>query len=1026
MKRAAWLCVWVGACVAPADGPSDLWADGSVPFEQAVAGGLVGSELPPPTQSLTLNVSAMVPGSQLSFDVQGLNPGESYYLARGMGGLASGLCLGQAGGLCLDIGNPVFLIGRFTADASGVGTLNLNLPATVPLGSSVAFQAVAIRGVGGDDSSKSNPVLRSAVAGSIGLDDVLPGDLVITEVMQNPYAVSDSAGEWFEVYNGTGLDIDLNGLEVSDSSGASFIVNSSLVAGAGAYAVFARNGNPAVNGGVNVDYVWTSFGLGNTSDDIILSYGGVELDRVGWDDGASFPDPVGASMGLSPDAIDALLNNDGSAWCESSSIFGDGDFGTPGTVNDTCEPAPVQTCSDGLLNQDETGVDCGGVCPVCVLPSYTRDEDFETGALDAFPYVFEGPNPWTLETNTLECYEGSFCLRTSPTHGLQELSSISVPLSVREDTEVSFWARTTTEPGQHYFRFFVDGVLQLELTGQTGWTQYIFPVLGTGPNGPDRVLRFEYERSDFVDPSHVPWNQVWVDSIDMPSWNTPPTVPVTSEPWNGLITTTAPTFSWASADDDFDTITYEMQYADNVNFTDAVTTGETFATSVSPGLAAGTWYWRVRSKDDSDYRWSDWSPTWSLVFDSTYSYDLAWRQTTTDQFAMNDLSEVFAFDNLVAIGGYDTGWSSYITACCGGGWQETVTFTGLPTTRSGASGLLEVEVMGDFGASYETFDAIRIDGSSYFTGWWPASQCGTRGNSTTVSNISSKVNDGRVDIVFDTDNDVSSYDCSTNRVRARLSYGDTHTFGMMTSVPISFTSFGPSATVWDKLQWVGGGDTTLRVLDADLVPLPETVLPGNAAGFTRHTVHLFDVDPNLYPVLHLQAEFGSTGRLDEWRVTGGDKFVWEFDYAGELEGWEADDLLGVPTLDASAGVLRFDGDAAGIDPNVQFWFDQAIAADRFSRIGLRVRSSNNYFDDTPTLHWASNFGAFDDRRSFAHTRFLFAYQDVVYDLTAAPPSPQEPWQGMIEALRFDPVDIFVDQVGDPADGWFEIERIELF
>jgi hypothetical protein len=76
--------------------------------------------------------------------------------------------------------------------------------------------------------------------------------------------------------------------------------------------------------------------------------------------------------------------------------------------------------------------------------------------------------------------------------------------------------------------------------------------------------------------------------------------------------------------------------------------------------------------------------------------------------------------------------------------------------------------------------------------------------------------------------------------------------------------------------------------------------------------------------------------------------------------------------------------------------------------------------------WASNFGAFDDRRSFPQTRFLFAFQDLSYDLTVVPPSPREPWQGQIEALRFDPVDVFVDQVGDPADGWFEIDRIELY
>lgn len=33
-------------------------------------------------------------------------------------------------------------------------------------------------------------------------------------------------------------------------------------------------------------------------------------------------------------------------------------------VGGICGPAP--TCSDGIMNQDETDVDCGGVCGACV------------------------------------------------------------------------------------------------------------------------------------------------------------------------------------------------------------------------------------------------------------------------------------------------------------------------------------------------------------------------------------------------------------------------------------------------------------------------------------------------------------------------------------------------------------------------------------------------------------------------------------------------------------------------------------
>jgi len=40
-------------------------------------------------------------------------------------------------------------------------------------------------------------------------------------------------------------------------------------------------------------------------------------------------------------------------------------------VTVTAAPPPDPTCSDGIQNQDETGVDCGGVCPACSVPPTT-------------------------------------------------------------------------------------------------------------------------------------------------------------------------------------------------------------------------------------------------------------------------------------------------------------------------------------------------------------------------------------------------------------------------------------------------------------------------------------------------------------------------------------------------------------------------------------------------------------------------------------------------------------------------------
>jgi hypothetical protein len=64
----------------------------------------------------------------------------------------------QLGGLALDLGSPVTFVGNAVANTFGIATLNVNVPAGAPVGSTAYVQAAIIRGVGGIDSVKSNLV----------------------------------------------------------------------------------------------------------------------------------------------------------------------------------------------------------------------------------------------------------------------------------------------------------------------------------------------------------------------------------------------------------------------------------------------------------------------------------------------------------------------------------------------------------------------------------------------------------------------------------------------------------------------------------------------------------------------------------------------------------------------------------------------------------------------------------------------------------------------------------------------------
>jgi len=195
-----------------------------------------------------------------------------------------------------------------------------------------------------------------------------PVGVVINEIMQNPAAVTDANGEWFEVYNTTDASLDLEGCVVSDNSSNAHTINSLLIVPANGYAVLARKGE--ANGGVSPDYVYgAGFTLGNTDDEIIITCCEEEIDRVEYDGGPNWPNPNGAAMILSSPGVD---NNIGANWCVSSSGYGDGDLGTPGAINDSCNGAsPV--CGNDIKEGDEEcdgadGVTAGFHCTSeCVL-----------------------------------------------------------------------------------------------------------------------------------------------------------------------------------------------------------------------------------------------------------------------------------------------------------------------------------------------------------------------------------------------------------------------------------------------------------------------------------------------------------------------------------------------------------------------------------------------------------------------------------------------------------------------------------
>jgi hypothetical protein len=178
-----------------------------------------------------------------------------------------------------------------------------------------------------------------AAVGGAGGAQVAVGDLVISEIMNNPAAVLDADGEWFEVHNVTSQVIDLAGMSIrhTANSTAAHTIGATLLVAPGGFAVLACNGNVADNGGVVADYVYDgSVSLNNSVDYLaIVLADGTVIDETSWNE-ASGLDPDGASRSLDAAAMLATANDDDTNFCEASSTMPSGDAGTPGASNDSC------------------------------------------------------------------------------------------------------------------------------------------------------------------------------------------------------------------------------------------------------------------------------------------------------------------------------------------------------------------------------------------------------------------------------------------------------------------------------------------------------------------------------------------------------------------------------------------------------------------------------------------------------------------------------------------------------------------
>lgn len=209
------------------------------------------------------------------------------------------------------------------------------LPVEIVEAASPATIAAGVARIQGEGQPAGSEGGGAALPVSTGTPEPFAGALVITELMPDPSAVRDAAGEWFELHN---LDperpVDLQNWIIGKEGEDGHRIAAAVEIQPGGYLVLARNGDSLSNGGVAVGYQYKGLNLTNDGGVIqLVDPTGQVVDRVEYGEGQVFP---GASTSLDPEAIDSDANDKATNWCRAKTALPNGDFGTPGGRNGAC------------------------------------------------------------------------------------------------------------------------------------------------------------------------------------------------------------------------------------------------------------------------------------------------------------------------------------------------------------------------------------------------------------------------------------------------------------------------------------------------------------------------------------------------------------------------------------------------------------------------------------------------------------------------------------------------------------------
>lgn len=143
-----------------------------------------------------------------------------------------------------------------------------------------------------------------------------------------------------------------------------------------------------------------------------------------------------------------------------------------------------------------------------ISASARTTETFESGDFSSFSWN-QGAMPWQIDSTT--CNNGRHSARSYDfgSNGSEQISALNIQWNSTIDDTISFYRKVSSEASYDLFRFYIDGTVKHEASGEEGWKRIAFPVsAGT------HTFSFIYEKDYSMDGGS---DCAWIDDVRLPS-----------------------------------------------------------------------------------------------------------------------------------------------------------------------------------------------------------------------------------------------------------------------------------------------------------------------------------------------------------------------------------------------------------------------------------------------------------------------------------------------------------------------------